>query len=162
MITPFHDDNTVNYEAVKNITEWYIANGCDGIFAVCQSSEMFFLSEQEKIDIARAVIDAAAGRVPVVASGHTADDFSKQIDELGSMAETGVDAVIMVSNRLARYSHWRLTKTNPEFLNQSNSGGTHLLLQKQFKLIVDPFVAPQAGGFFKRKNPAAFIVCYVV
>ena len=40
MITPYHDDNTVDYEAVKNITNWYIDNGCTGIFAVCQSSEM--------------------------------------------------------------------------------------------------------------------------
>ena len=33
MITPYHDDNTVDYEAVKNITNWYIENGCTGIFA---------------------------------------------------------------------------------------------------------------------------------
>jgi 4-hydroxy-tetrahydrodipicolinate synthase len=102
MITPFTDDDKIDYRAVKNLTEWYIAGGCDGIFAVCQSSEMFFLSEEEKIDLAKAVRDAAAGRVKVIASGHTADDTSKQIDELGRMAETGVDAVVLVSNRLAK------------------------------------------------------------
>jgi 4-hydroxy-tetrahydrodipicolinate synthase len=101
MITPFTDDNKIDFKAVRNLTEWYIAKGCDGIFAVCQSSEMFFLSEQEKIDLALAVKDAAAGRVKVIASGHTADDKSKQIEELGRMAETGVDAVVLVSNRLA-------------------------------------------------------------
>ena len=101
MITPFTDDNKVDFKAVKAVTDWYIAKGCDGIFAVCQSSEMFFLSEQEKIDIAKAVLDAAAGRVYVIASGHTADDKTKQIEELGRMAETGVDAVVLVSNRLA-------------------------------------------------------------
>ena len=102
MITPFTDDNKVDYKAVKALTDWYIAKGCDGIFAVCQSSEMFFLSEQEKIDIAKAVLDAAGGRVKVIASGHTADDRAKQIDGLGCMAETGVDAVVLVSNRLAK------------------------------------------------------------
>jgi 4-hydroxy-tetrahydrodipicolinate synthase len=102
MITPFTDDNKIDYKAVKNLTEDFVAKGCDGIFAVCQSSEMFFLSEEEKIDLARAVRDAAAGRVKVIASGHTADDKSKQIEELGRMAETGVDAVVMVSNRLAK------------------------------------------------------------
>jgi 4-hydroxy-tetrahydrodipicolinate synthase len=101
MITPFTGDNKIDYGAVKNLTEWYIAGGCDGIFAVCQSSEMFFLSEQEKIDLARAVKEAAAGRVKVIASGHTSGDTSKQIEELGRMAETGVDAVVLVSNRLA-------------------------------------------------------------
>ena len=101
MITPFTDDNKVDYKALRAVTEWYIAKGCDGIFAVCQSSEMFFLSEQEKIDIARAVKDAAGGRVKVIASGHTSDDKAKQVEELGRMAETGVDAVVLVSNRLA-------------------------------------------------------------
>jgi 4-hydroxy-tetrahydrodipicolinate synthase len=102
MITPFTDDNKIDYRAVKNLTDWYIAKGCDGIFAVCQSSEMFFLEEQEKLDLARAVKDAAAGRVKVIASGHTADDSARQIEELGRMAETGVDAVVLVSNRLAK------------------------------------------------------------
>jgi len=102
MITPFTDDNKVDYKAVKAVTDWYIAKGCDGIFAVCQSSEMFFLSEQEKIDIARAVMDAAAGSVKVIASGHTSDDRAKQVEELGRIAETGVDAVVLVSNRLAK------------------------------------------------------------
>ena len=102
MITPFTEDNKVDYKAIKAVTDWYIDKGCDGIFAVCQSSEMFFLSEQEKIDIAKAVLDNTAGRVKVIASGHTSDDKIKQIEELGRMAETGVDAVVLVSNRLAK------------------------------------------------------------
>ena len=102
MITPFTDDNKVDYKAVNELVEWYIARGADGIFAVCQSSEMFFLSKQEKLDIAKAVKDAAAGRIKVIASGHTADDHQEQIDELGAMAEVGVDAVVLVSNRMAK------------------------------------------------------------
>lgn len=102
MITPFTDDNKIDFKAVKNLTEWFIAKGCSGIFAVCQSSEMFFLNEQEKLDLAKAVKDAAAGRVKVIASGHTAGAIAKQVDDLGKMAETGVDAVVMVSNRLAK------------------------------------------------------------
>jgi 4-hydroxy-tetrahydrodipicolinate synthase len=101
MITPFTDNDKIDFTAVRLLTERYITLGCDGIFAVCQSSEMFFLTEQEKIDLVMAVLDAAARRVPVFASGHTAEDKSKQIDELGRMAETGVDAVVLVSNRLA-------------------------------------------------------------
>ena len=101
MITPFTDNDKVDFKAVKAVVDWYIAKGCDGIFAVCQSSEMFFLSEQEKIDIAKAVLDSAGGRVKIIASGHTSDNKAKQIEELGRMAETGVDAVVLVSNRLA-------------------------------------------------------------
>lgn len=101
MITPFTEENTVDFSAVRALVDWYVQRGAMGIFAVCQSSEMFFLSEQEKLDIATAVVDAAAGRIKVIASGHTADEPAKQIDELGNMATTGVDAVVLVSNRMA-------------------------------------------------------------
>lgn len=102
MITPFTADNKVDFPAVKAITNWYIDRGADGIFAVCQSSEMFFLSQQEKLDIAKAVVEAAEGRIKVIASGHTSDDHQAQIEELGAMSQTGVDAVVLVSNRLAK------------------------------------------------------------
>jgi len=102
MITPFTADNKVDFPAVKALANWYIDRGADGIFSVCQSSEMFFLSPQEKLDIAKAVVEAAEGRVKVIASGHTSDDHKQQIDELGAMAQTGVDAVVLVSNRLAK------------------------------------------------------------
>ena len=101
MITPFTEDGRVDFNAVEGLVEWYIAHGADGIFAVCQSSEMFFLSDEEKINIAKTVAERADGRVKVVASGHTDDSIEKQIDMLGRISETGVDAVVIVSNRLA-------------------------------------------------------------
>lgn len=101
MITPFTMDNRIDYAAVTALCEWYVRRGAAGIFAVCQSSEMFFLSEQEKLDLATAVTDAVAGRIKVIASGHTADEPEAQIDQLGRMAETGVDAVVLIANRLA-------------------------------------------------------------
>ena len=103
MITPYHDDNTVDYDAVKNITNWYIEQGCTGIFAVCQSSEMIYLSLEEKIKIARTVVETvkkSGKNISVVASGHNADDMNEQVRELTQMAETGVDAIVWVSNRL--------------------------------------------------------------
>ncbi len=103
MITPYHDDNTVDYEAVKNITNWYIDNGCTGIFAVCQSSEMIYLSLDEKVKIAKTVVEtvkASGKNVSVVASGHNSDDMNAQIEEMTAIANTGVDAIVWVSNRL--------------------------------------------------------------
>ncbi len=102
MITPFNSNNKIDYSAVERLVEWYISKGSHGIFAVCQSSEMFFLTEQEKIDLARAVLDFADGRIRIIASGHTADNIDEQVDQLGKMGELGLDAVVMVSNRLAK------------------------------------------------------------
>ncbi|MCQ2485859.1 MAG: dihydrodipicolinate synthase family protein [Clostridia bacterium] len=103
MITPYKDDNSVDYEAVKNITKWYIEQGCTGIFAVCQSSEMVYLSLDEEVKIAKTVLETvkeSGKNVSVVASGHTSDSMDEQVRELTAMAQTGVDAIVWVSNRL--------------------------------------------------------------
>lgn len=102
MITPFTASGEVDYVALEALVEWYISNGVQGLFAVCQSSEMFFLSLQERLEIARFVKQQAAGRVQVIASGHISDAFEDQVHELTEMAATGVDAVVLVSNRLAQ------------------------------------------------------------
>jgi 4-hydroxy-tetrahydrodipicolinate synthase len=100
MLTPFDDEREIDWESLERLIDWYVDAGASGLFANCQSSEMFFLSEAESLALTHFVVDRAAGRVPVVASGHTACGLSQQIDQLGAVAETGVDSVILISNRL--------------------------------------------------------------
>jgi 4-hydroxy-tetrahydrodipicolinate synthase len=101
MLTPFDDRREIDWASLKKLIDWYIKAGVQGLFANCQSSEMFFLSDAESLQLTRFVLDQVAGRVPVVASGHTACGLSQQIEQLGRIAETGVDSVILISNRLA-------------------------------------------------------------
>ena len=42
MITPWKENNTPDFKALEALTNWYVEKGCDGIFAVCQSSEMHY------------------------------------------------------------------------------------------------------------------------
>ncbi|MDR1935377.1 MAG: dihydrodipicolinate synthase family protein [Candidatus Accumulibacter sp.] len=102
MLTPFDDNREIDWESLKKLIDWYLAAGVSGLFANCQSSEMFFLSDTESLQLTRFVLDYVDGRVPVVASGHTACGLSQQVDQLGAIAQTGVDSVIMVSNRLVQ------------------------------------------------------------
>lgn len=102
MLTPFTAEGAVDYSALDALVDWYIAEGSQGLFAVCQSSEMFFLTEQERLDIAAAVVKRSAGRVPVIASGHVADAIEEQAKHIIDMANTGVDAVVLLTNRLAK------------------------------------------------------------
>lgn len=102
MITPYTADNRLDLEAVDRMVEFYAQGGCQGLFAVCQSSEMFWLTEDERVALAQRVVEASNGRMSVVASGHVSDDLEDQIRELGRIAATGVDGVVMVSNRLAK------------------------------------------------------------
>ncbi|MEK3873839.1 MULTISPECIES: dihydrodipicolinate synthase family protein [unclassified Paenibacillus] len=102
MVTPFTAGGEIDYEAQARAVEWYIAHGVNGLFAVCQSSEMFHLSLEERVKLAAFIKEKAAGRVPVIASGHISDDFAEQVRELNAMAGTGIDALVLITNRLAR------------------------------------------------------------
>ena len=101
MITPWKEDNTPDFKAIEALTNWYVEKGCDGIFAVCQSSEMHFLSAQEKLDIARCVTETAAGRLQVVASGNTECSRAEQYHQIEDMMKIpGIGAYVLVSNRM--------------------------------------------------------------
>lgn len=109
MITPYNAEGKVDYEAVEKMVEWYWNKGCGGIFASCQSSEILFLSEDDRVRLAKCVKEKAdalaaadSSRPPmtVVASGHVSNDPDEQVRELTRVAETGVDAVILITNRL--------------------------------------------------------------
>ena len=102
MLTPFTENNEVDYEALGKLVDWYIEKGVNGLFADCQSSEMFFLSLEERVKISEFVKKHADGRVPVVTSGHISDSLEDQAKELTAIAGTGADAVILLTNRLAK------------------------------------------------------------
>lgn len=102
MLTPFTENNEVDYESLGRLVDWYIEKGVSGLFADCQSSEMFFLSLEERVKISEFVKKRAAGRVPVVTSGHISDSLEDQAKELTAIAETGADALILLTNRLAK------------------------------------------------------------
>lgn len=100
MLTPFTDAGQIDYAGLERLIEWYIANGSDALFAVCQSSEMLFLSLAEREALGKFVVRQVAGRVPVVVSGHVSDDPYGQREELLVAANTGADGVVLVTNHL--------------------------------------------------------------
>lgn len=104
MITPYTWDGKIDEYALRALVNWYIDNGVNGLFAACQSSEIFKLSLEERIQITQITVETAAGRVPVVASGHTSDSLEDQANDINSIWSTGVDAVILLTNRLAKES----------------------------------------------------------
>lgn len=107
MITPYKKDGTIDYETVTRYVDWYFENGLHGIFAVCQSSEIFFLSLEERVQLNRCVYQRAkelekqSGRkFTVVSSGHVSDSLDDQVEELNAIWNSGTDALIMITNRL--------------------------------------------------------------
>lgn len=47
MLTPFTEDNEVDENGLRVLVDWYIDNGVKGLFAACQSSEIFNLTFEE-------------------------------------------------------------------------------------------------------------------
>lgn len=107
MITPYKKDGSIDLETALKYVDWYYENGLDGIFAVCQSSEIFHMSLEERVELNRAVYKRAkelekSGNRPftVVSSGHISAEMEEQEKELKAIAESGTDALILITNRL--------------------------------------------------------------
>ncbi len=110
MITPYTKNGDIDYDTAEKYVDWYFDAGLDGIFAVCQSSEMIYLSLEERVELNRVVYKRAKAleqkhgrRFTVVSSGHISDELDAQINELNRIYESGTDALIMVTNRFDRY-----------------------------------------------------------
>ena len=107
MITPYKKDGSVDYDTAEKYVDFYYESGIDGIFAVCQSSEIFYLTLEERVELNRRVyarakaLEAKGNRkFTVVSSGHISDTLEDQAEELCAVYESGTDALILITNRL--------------------------------------------------------------
>ncbi|MCF0072518.1 dihydrodipicolinate synthase family protein [Dyadobacter sp. CY261] len=101
MLTPFLESGEVDYEGLKALTELYLESGAAGLFANCLSSEMYELTEEERLTVTRTVVDQVAGRVPVVATGTFGGPIAEQAQFVKRIYDTGVQAVIVITGLLA-------------------------------------------------------------
>lgn len=100
MLTPFHDDLSIDLEALDRYTDWLVEQGAAGLFPVALSGEMYDLTEEERLLVARRVVERAAGRVPVLASSVEFGDAAALAESVRRMAATGVDAVVLIASVL--------------------------------------------------------------
>ncbi|MHB1462889.1 MAG: dihydrodipicolinate synthase family protein [Armatimonadota bacterium] len=99
LLTPFRPDGKLDYEALDELVEFYIKAGVSALFADCLSSEVFFLSAEERLELARRVVKQASGRIAILAGANFEATLQKQARELELMYDTGVDAaVVLISN----------------------------------------------------------------
>ncbi|TLV00116.1 dihydrodipicolinate synthase family protein [Dyadobacter luticola] len=101
MLTPFLDSGEVDYDGLRALTDIYIEAGSAGLFANCLSSEMYELTEDERLLVTQTVVDQVDGRIPVVATGTFGGPIAEQAAFVKRIYETGVDAVIIISSLLA-------------------------------------------------------------
>jgi 4-hydroxy-tetrahydrodipicolinate synthase len=101
MLTPFKDNGDIDFEGLTQLTELYLQAGAAGLFANCLSSEMYELTEDERLAITRHVVEVANGRVPVVATGTFGGAIAEQAEFAKKIYATGIQAVIVITSLLA-------------------------------------------------------------
>lgn len=100
MITPFKNNNNIDFDNVRRVTDMYLDSGASGMFANCLSSEMFQLTRDERLQLTKTVVDHCKGKVPVVATGSFYDNGNDNADFIKEIYDIGVDAVILISSML--------------------------------------------------------------
>jgi len=101
MLTPFKNNGSIDFDGLTRLTEMYLHAGVQGLFANCQSSEMYELSDEEKLQIVNHVMKIAAASVPVVAVGNFGKTIANQAEFINRIYDTGVQAVIIVTSLIA-------------------------------------------------------------
>ena len=99
MLTPFTPDLQVDYACLRQLTEFYLDAGAVGLFANCLSSEMYELSDEERLKVIETVVSQAAGRVPVVATGTFGGNIREMAEFSKQVYTRGVEAVIVLNNQ---------------------------------------------------------------
>ncbi len=110
MLVAYKESGEIDYDAMGELIEWYIEEGVHGIFALCQSTEIVYLTIEERLKLGKFVMDKVAGRVPVVMSGMTADTLEGQIEEAKLIAALKPDALVILSNRIDTDEQYTLTE----------------------------------------------------
>ena len=95
LITPFKDDESVDYKALTKMVDHLIANGTDYIVALGTTAEAISLSDEEKKEVTRAIVEQVDRRVPVVLGfgGNCTQRILHQIDHTDFK---GIDAILSV------------------------------------------------------------------
>lgn len=112
MVTPFDDHGALDANRIKKLVDHLIDHGTEGLVVAGTTGESPTLSHEEKLTLFAEVIEASAGRVPVIAG--TGSNNTKTTIELTKEAEKiGVDGVMLVApyynkpNQEGLYQHFK-------------------------------------------------------
>ena len=101
MITPFNLKAKVDLDATSSLIDFYLAAGVKGFFANCLSSEMYSISEDERLELTKHIVTYVKGRVPVVATGSFGLTIEDKAEFAKRIYETGINAVILITGHYA-------------------------------------------------------------
>lgn len=96
LITPFSDNNSIDFDALSRLVEYQLANGADYLVALGTTAETPTLSKKEKTEVVRCIVNQTKGSVPVV-MGVGGNNTAELVEELKHGDFTGVSAILSVT-----------------------------------------------------------------
>src|SRR6266536_3150123 len=113
LVTPFHQDGSLDEQALKNLVSWQIESGVDFLVPCGTTGEAPTLSHDEWLYVIDVTIEVAAGRVPIVA-GATSNSTHDAVEKTReAAARPGVNAILTASpyynkpTQEGQYQHFR-------------------------------------------------------
>jgi len=112
IVTPMSDDGALDFDALRRLLDWHIAEGTDGIVIVGTTGESPTVTFDEHCQLIRTAVEQVAGRVPVIA-GTGANSTAEAIELTECAKRAGAQAglsVVPYYNRPTQeglYQHYR-------------------------------------------------------
>lgn len=94
LTTPFHEDQSLDLEGLSRLVELVIADGVDGVLVNGCTGESWAIDGDERAQVFRTAVEAAAGRVPVIA-GCSGISARETIAKVRQAQDAGCDAVMI-------------------------------------------------------------------
>lgn len=96
LITPFHEDGSVNYGRLAELIEWHIEEQTDAILVLGTTAETPALTVTEEDEIARISIETAAGRVPIIV-GSGSNNTMIAMEQSVKYEKMGADGLLVIT-----------------------------------------------------------------
>ena len=96
LVTPFNADGSVNFDKLRELTEWHIVNKTDAILTLGTTGESSTMTHEEDDAALRCVIEAAAGRVPVIA-GTGSNSTETMLEKSVRAEKMGADGLLLIT-----------------------------------------------------------------
>ena len=95
LVTPMHEDGSVDYDTLRSLMDWHIAEGTDCIGVVGTTGESPTVSVEEHCEIIRMAVEHARGRIPIMA-GAGGNSTREAIELTRYAKDVGADCVLSV------------------------------------------------------------------
>jgi 4-hydroxy-tetrahydrodipicolinate synthase len=95
LVTPMLEDGSVDYDSLRQLIDWHVAEGTDAICVVGTTGESATVTVEEHCEIIRVAVAHAQGRVPIMA-GAGANSTSEAIELTKFAKQVGADCTLQV------------------------------------------------------------------